>query len=589
MPRYSDELVNEIFSQNDIVDYVSQYVKLKKNGRDYTGLCPFHKEKSPSFHVNQEKQLFHCFGCGAGGNLVQFVMKSEGLDFVEALKLMADRAGIILPDEDNISDDKAYQKKKQIYSMNKAAARLYFETLTAKEEGKIGLDYFKERKILPATIRKYGLGYAPDAFDYLKNHMNKIGFSDEDLLDAGLCVTKNGKVYDKFRGRVMFPIIDLRGNVIAFGGRIINAEEKDGYKPPKYLNSAETPVFNKGKNLFSLNLAKKDSAVQCILCEGYMDVISVYQAGVTNIVATLGTALTENQAKLLMKYSQEIILCYDSDEAGQAATKRGIEIINSVGGRCRVMYLKGSKDPDEYIKNNGIELFKKAIKDALPSTEYLIRTQKKQYDLDNPDGKTMFIHKAAEILVGVRSAVEIDAYVKKISDETEISKDAIYAELKKIRSNDKISGNAVKQVKMPVKGKASPIDNKIASAEKRLLGLVIDSKKAYLKVKDEFSPSDYSEGPLRKLAEMIYNCYETGDNFDPPLIINKFDEKDADFVSQIFCNIEMYKDEDNTLKQLINNIKIEKISIELEKATNENNVIKVKELLTKRLELEGNK
>ena len=589
MPRYSDELINEIFSQNDIVDYVSQYVKLRKNGRDYTGLCPFHKEKSPSFHVNQEKQLFHCFGCGAGGNLVQFVMRSEGLDFVEALKLMADRAGIILPDEDNIADDKAYQKKKLIYSMNKAAARLYFETLTTLEEGKVGIEYFKERKITPATIRKYGLGYAPDSFDYLKKHMNKLGFNDDDLLEAGLCVTKNGKIYDKFRGRAMFPIIDLRGNVIAFGGRIINAEERDGYKPPKYLNSAETPVFNKGKNLFSLNLAKQFSNAQCILCEGYMDVISVYQAGVPNIVATLGTALTENQAKLLMKYSAEIILCYDSDDAGQAATRRGIEIINSVGGRCRVMRLKGAKDPDEYIKNSGIELFKKAMKDALPSTEYLIRNLKSQYDVDNPDGKIMFIHGAAEVLASLQSAVEIDAYVKKVSDETEVSKDAIYAELKKIRSNDKIGTNTVRQVKMQSKDKPVFVDNRITNAEKRLLGLIIDSKKAYLKAKEEFLPQDYSEGPLQELAKMVYSCYETGETIDPPLIINKFKDKDADFVSQIFCNIETYKDEDNTLKQLINSIKAEKISVELEKATNENDVVKVKELLTRRLELEGNK
>ena len=589
MPRYSDELINEIFSQNDIVDYVSQYVKLKKNGRDYTGLCPFHKEKSPSFHVNQEKQLFHCFGCGVGGNLVQFVMRSEGLDFVEAVKLMADRAGIALPDEDNAVDDVIYQKKKRIYSMNKAAAKYYFETLTAKEEGKSGLEYFMNRKILPATIRKYGLGYAPDSFDYLKKYMNKLGFTNDELIEAGLCVTKNDKIYDKFRSRVIFPIIDLRGNVIAFGGRIINQEERDGYKPPKYLNSAETLVFNKGRNLFSLNLAKKDSDNQCILCEGYMDVISVYQAGVPNIVATLGTALTENQAKLLMKYTNEIVLCYDSDEAGQAATRRGIDVINSVGGRCRVMRLKGAKDPDEYIKSNGIELFKKAIKDSLPSTEYLVTTLKTKYDLDNPDGKILFIHGAAEILSGVQSAVEIDAYVKKISDETEISKDAIYAELKKIRANDKKSDFSNRQIKSISKERSSPVLTKTIHAEQRLLGLIIDNKNAYLKVKEEFSPDDFSEGPLRTLAEIVYNCYDTGENIDPPLIINKFKEQDADFVSQIFCNIETYKDENNTLKQLVNNIKIEKISIELEKATNENDIMKVKELLSRRLELEGNK
>lgn len=589
MPRYSDELINEIFSQNDIVDYVSQYVKLKKNGHDYTGLCPFHKEKSPSFHVNGEKQLFHCFGCGAGGNLVQFVMRSEGLDFVEALKLMAERAGIMLPDDDNPADDKLYQKKKQIYSMNKAAARFYFETLTSKDEGKTGLEYFKERKILPATIRKYGLGYAPESFDYLKNYMNKIGFTDDELLEAGLCVTKNGKVYDKFRGRVMFPIIDLRGNVIAFGGRIINTEEKDGYRPPKYLNSAETPVFNKGKNLFSLNLAKKDSSGSCILCEGYMDVISVYQAGIINIVATLGTALTENQAKLLMKYTSEIILCYDSDDAGNAATRRGIEIINSVGGRCRVMRLKGAKDPDEYIKNNGLDLFKKAVRDALPSTEYLIAAAKSQYDIDNPDGKVMFINEAAKILSELKNAVEIDVYVKKISDETEISKDAIYAELKKIRSTDKKGQTFIRPPKTAYTKGNNMIDGKIIKAEKQLLGLIIESKKAYEKVKEVFSPDDYSSEVLKRLAKIVYNTYEAGEMIDPPLIINEFKEQDADFVSQIFCNLETYKDEDNTLNQLINNIKIEKISTEIEKATNENDVLKVKELLTLKLKLEGNK
>lgn len=589
MPRYSDELINEIFSQSDIVDYVSQYVKLRKNGRDYTGLCPFHKEKSPSFHVNQDKQLFHCFGCGEGGNLVQFVMKSEGLDFVEALKLMADRAGIILPDEDSVVDDKAYQLKKRIYSMNKLAARFFYDTLTSVESGKIALEYFTTRKISPQTINKYGLGYAPDSFDALKNYMNSQGFRDDELLEAGLCVTKNGKVYDKFRGRVMFPIIDLRGNVIAFGGRIITDAEKDGYKPPKYLNSAETPVFNKGKNLFSLNLAKKDSSARCILCEGYMDVISVYQAGVTNIVATLGTALTENQAKLLMKYTNEILLCYDSDEAGQAATKRAIEIVNSVGGRCRVMRLKNAKDPDEYIKANGIDLFKKAIDNALPSTEYLIKILKTRYDLENPDGKTLFINSAAEILSTLTSAVEIDAYVNKISDETQVSKEAIYSEIKKLRAKDNQPQTTYQKVKAYSSKKEQIVDNKSISAQRRLLGLIIDSKKVYLRVKDEFPPKEFTGDVLQRLAEIIYSCYETGKTIEPPLIINEFDGKDADFVSKIFCNIETYTDEDNAVTQLVKSIKLEKINMELEEATNENNVMRLKELLDAKLELEGNK
>lgn len=587
MPRYSDELINEIFAQNDIVDYVSQYVRLRKNGRDYTGLCPFHKEKSPSFHVNQDKQLFHCFGCGAGGNLVQFVMRSEGLDFVEALKLMADRAGIILPEDDNIVDDKLYQKKKRIYSMNKTAARLYYETLTKEEAGKPGLKYFLERQISANTITKYGLGYAPDSFDFLKQHMNKLGFSDDELIEAGLCVTKNDKVYDKFRGRVMFPIIDLRGNVIAFGGRIIDASEKDGYKPPKYLNSAETPVFNKGKNLFSLNLAKKSGQPQCILCEGYMDVISVYQAGVTNIVATLGTALTENQAKLLMKYTGEIFLCYDSDEAGQAATKRAIGIINSVGGKCRVMRLKGAKDPDEYIKMNGIDLFKRAIKEALGSTEYLIRNARAGYNLDNPDGKILFVQEAAGILSQIQNAIEVDAYVKKISDETEISKDAIYAELKKRKVN--VGQDSIRAVKY-IKQDTGQIEiTKTIEAERRLLSLIIENKGVYRKVKDEFSPSDFSTDTLKHLAELVYSCYENNESIEPAIIINKFSGNETDFVSQIFCNLEKYDNEETTVTQLAARIKLDKIEAEIQKAQNEGDIVKIRELLNLRIELEGKK
>lgn len=589
MPRYSDELVNEIFAQNDIVDYVSQYVKLRKNGRDYTGLCPFHKEKSPSFHVNQDKQLFHCFGCGAGGNLVQFVMRSEGLDFVEALKLMADRVGIILPEDDNVVDDKLYEKKKRIYSMNKTAARFYYETLTREEDGKVGLEYFAERKISKNTITKYGLGYAPDSFDYLKKYMNKLGFSDSELLESGLCVSKNDKIYDKFRGRVMFPIIDLRGNVIAFGGRIINAAEKDGYKPPKYLNSAETPVFNKGKNLFSLNLAKKADSKQCILCEGYMDVISVFQAGVENIVATLGTALTENQAKLLMKYTGEILLCYDSDEAGQTATKRAISIINSVGGKCRVMRLKGAKDPDEYIKNNGIELFKKAMAEALHSTEYLLGLLKSKYDLDNPDGKIMFVQEAAGVLSEIVNAIEVDAYIKKISDETEISKDAIYAELKKLKHNFKSNNSQIKKVQASGVTRKSEENSKTVEAERRLLGLIIDKKSVYKKVKEELSPSAYSTDVLRRLAELVYFCHEKDEKIEPAIIINRFSGEDADFVSQIFCNLETYDDEDTTVMQLVNNIKLNKLDDELKKAQNENDIVKIGELLNLRYELEGKK
>lgn len=395
MPYYPDEIVNDVFAENDIVDYVSMHVNLKKTGRDYSGLCPFHKEKSPSFHVSGEKQLFHCFGCGASGNLVQFVMRMEGLDFVEALKLLAERAGIQLPEDNGQNNSNSSSIKKKIYEMNRLSARFFYENLVKHPEGKSALSYFTERKISKKTMISYGLGFARDSYTALHDFLATQGYSNEEMLSAGLVVLREDKIYDKFRNRVMFPIIDLRGNIIGFGGRIMGeAKTQSGLKLPKYLNTAETPVFNKGKNLFSLNLAKKSSSVSIILVEGYMDVISVFQAGITNVVATLGTALTENQAKLLMKYCNEILICYDSDEAGQKATIRAIEIINSVGGRSKVIKLKNSKDPDEYIKNYGAAAFASDVSDAVASTAYRIGLLKQKYSLDSPEGKSLFISEA---------------------------------------------------------------------------------------------------------------------------------------------------------------------------------------------------
>ena len=293
--RISDDIISKICDENDIIDYVSQYVQLKKSGRDYSGLCPFHNEKTPSFHVSREKQLFHCFGCGASGNLVQFVMRTENLDFVDALHLLADRAGIIIPESGGRVSDEEHEKKKRILEMNKTAARFFYTCLKDKNIGAAAQQYFQKRHIPWKTITVYGLGYAPPARDALIKQLMAKGYKAEEILNAGLAVSRNGKLCDKFRDRVMFPIIDVRGNVIGFGGRVMhNNKEVNGYAIPKYLNSPETPVFDKGRNLFSLNLAKNSSEQDIILCEGYMDVISVYQAGVHNIVATLGTAITEN-------------------------------------------------------------------------------------------------------------------------------------------------------------------------------------------------------------------------------------------------------------------------------------------------------
>lgn len=574
MPRYSDDVIQEVFAKNDIVDYVSQYVKLQKRGRDFSGLCPFHHEKSPSFHVSQEKQLFHCFGCGASGNLVQFVMKAENLDFVEALKTLADRAGIILPEQSDAYDKQRNETRRRIYEMNALAGRFYYNCLTRSQEGRDGLKYFYGRGITPKTITTYGLGYAPDGYDVMIGYMRSRGYSDAQIVEAGLAGESGGRIYDRFRGRVMFPIIDLRGNVIGFGGRIIGDKtDKNGNKPAKYLNSAQTPVFDKGRNLFSLNFAKNTKETSMILCEGYMDVISTYQAGVENIVATLGTALTENQARLLMRYCSEIIICYDSDEAGRKAAVRAVDIINGAGGKSRVMRLKGAKDPDEFIKKNGVEAFRMAVGRAAPSTEFKLSLIKGRYDLSSTEGKVRFAGDAAEALAGIKDAVEVDAYIKRVSDETEISKDAIYSELKKKTAQQKAAAEIRGSLRTaaPQRDEPSAVgtagDTKQLEAERRLLYLASREKKLFRAVKEQFDADDFSDGVNRTAARLIFNAWESGAQPDPAVILNAFSGNDIQEASKIFYNMEIYSDDSATVNELIKNIKISRIDAQILKET----------------------
>ena len=579
MPRYSDQLINEVIGENDIVDYISQYVRLKSTGRDYTGLCPFHKEKSPSFHVNRDKQVFHCFGCGAGGGLMQFVMRIEGLDFVEALKLLADRAGIVLPEDGDIKQDNAkHYLKQRIYEINKLSARFFYDTLTKTPEGKTGLDYLLARNLSPKTITSFGLGYSPDKYDALLGHLRSKGFSDKELIESGVVISSNGKIFDRFAGRIIFPIIDLRGNVIGFGGRILNDKPRaDGKKPAKYLNTSNTPVFDKGRNLFSLNLAKKSNDNKLILCEGYMDVISVYQAGITNIVATLGTALTENQAKLLLKYCKEIYLCYDSDEAGQKATRRAIDIINSVGGKARVIEMAGAKDPDEYIKANGVEMFKSLIDNAPSSSEYLIRNARRMYNLDTEEGKIGYVSNAVDSLKGVRDDIEVDAYINKISKESGISVDAIYAEhRKKAVEYDKEKNRVYKTPNVNVISAARNRTNiKIEETEILLLSLCSKGKKLYKIISSEIKTGEYSSDILNKISEYIYSSFENGATPEFSGIMNTLSEEEMPVASKVFCLDEEYGDAEHAAKELIITIKREKIEQELAGETNPARIVEL--------------
>ena len=588
--RINSELITEICAENDIVDYVSRYSALKKAGRDYMGLCPFHNEKSPSFHVNREKQLFHCFGCGASGNLPQFVMRTENLDFIEAIKLMAERVGIEISDNDSF-DDKTHEQRKLILEMNKLAARFFYESLKNETIGATARKYLFERKITKQTIITYGMGYAPKSKFSLVGHLKAKGYTEEQMVMASLAVERDGTVIDKFRDRVMFPIIDIRGNVIGFGGRIMhNNKEINGFKIPKYLNSSDTPLFDKGKNLFSMNLAKNAKANQLILCEGYMDVISVYQSGITNIVATLGTAITENQAKLMLRYTSEIVICYDSDDAGKKAALRAIEIITKAGGRAKVIRLNGAKDPDEYIGKFGVESFKNAVKKAVPSTEFRISLIKKEYDTTLPDEKIKFISAAADILKSVADAVEVDVYIKKLAEENDISMEAIYSEYKKKVLGNKEEKPVFKPQKVQDKTKDEDdklVSKKLIEMQKRILSLIAASKKLYLMVKDSIRVEDYSTKTYRMLAKTIYDIYEKGEKPEESMLLNQFSDNE-DMIREatsVFYNMEVYDADEATVKDLLRGIELEKLNLQI---AAEADLVRLSELIKKRTKLEEN-
>lgn len=578
--RISDDMISQICDENDIIDYVSQYVQLKKSGRDYSGLCPFHNEKSPSFHVSQEKQLFHCFGCGASGNLIQFVMRTENLDFVDSLNVLADRVGIVIPDTDGGFNDESHEKKKRLLEMNKVSARFFYDCLKDKNIGEKAQQYFVNRNIPWKMVTVYGLGYAPDSRDALLKYLAEQGFKTEEAVAGGLAVSRDGKIYDKFRDRIIFPIIDVRGNIIGFGGRIMHDnKEINGYKIPKYLNSPETLVFDKGKNLFSLNLAKNAKSSEMLLCEGYMDVISVYQVGVKNIVATLGTAITESQAKLMLRYANEILICYDSDEAGIKATIKAIDIIANAGGRSRVIRLKNAKDPDEYINKNGVEKFKEAIKKAIPSTEFKISLIKNQYDTTSTDGKILFIDEVVDVFAKLKDAVEIDAYITKVAEDTGISRDAI---LSKYRERTSKSGFKVVPPKNEYQKKAErrkrenirelKATNSLLEAEKRLLGLISQSKKLYKISSKQIDENDFSTEVYRKLAKSIYDSYKNGESPEPAMILNAFRGDEISEASEVFYNLEIYSGDEETVKELLYTIKLEKLDMRINAEENAANL-----------------
>ena len=415
---FPDQFILELKQNNPIDSIMSSYASLIRRGRNSVCLCPFHSEKSPSCTVYLESQSFYCFGCGAGGDVITFIMKIENLDYPEAVKFLADRAGMTLPE--NSESSQFSHIKSRVLEMNRTAARYFYDTLTRSSDGEKGRRYFAERQLSSATITKYGLGYAPDDWYRLANFMRSKGYSEEELVIANLCGRgKKGGIYDQFRDRVMFPIIDLRGNVVAFGGRTIDGNG------PKYLNTSDTPVFKKSRNLFSMNFAKRSEEKRLILAEGYMDVISINQAGFENVVATLGTALTEEQARLMSHYADEIIIAYDSDGAGQNATHKAINLLSEVGVRTRIIRMEGAKDPDEYIKNFGALRFRQLLDKSGGAVEFELEKCRSGLDTDTNEGKAEYLKRCVKFLAGVSSPIEREIYIGKLADENSVHKEML--------------------------------------------------------------------------------------------------------------------------------------------------------------------
>ena len=507
MIRYSDELIDEIKNNNDIVDVVSQYVHLKRSGRNYFGLCPFHNEKSPSFAVSPDKQIFHCFGCGVGGNVIHFISKIEGINFRESLELLAERANITLPKLESIGDNKTQELKDKIYQINKTAAYFYHENLY-KPTAKMAQDYVKKRKLNNATLKEFLIGYSGN-FNELYNFLKSKGFSDEAILASDL-VNRNdrGQYIDRFRHRLMFPIQDVRGRIIAFGGRVLDDSK------PKYVNSPENLVYSKGRHLFGLYNAKKHDTKKILIVEGYMDVISLHQRGITNVVASLGTAMTEAQGRLLRRSSEQIILGYDADGAGQEAIMRGLDILKNLGCDVRVLQISGAKDPDEYVTKYGPEKLKKCIDDAISLVEFKVRVLKRTLNLENTADKIKFLNEVAKILARVENSMEQEIYIEKISKDYDISKEALYSEIKKIlypkNANSKILEKRNIQYNM-VKKEDTKISEARLKRENTIIAmLLMSNSNVYSKIKNKIKPEDFRSEKNKKILEKVYAEYEKG-------------------------------------------------------------------------------
>ncbi len=571
-----NETIQQIIEKADIVDVVSKYVSLKRNGNSTVGLCPFHNEKTPSFHVSSSKQLYHCFGCGEGGTVINFVMKAENLDFVEAVKFLGDMYGVRV--DETVYDDKQARRRKRLYEINKDAAKFFYATL-GTPDGKEGLNYFLSRGLSKEIITKFGLGFAPNSWDKLKNHLKAKGYTDYEMVDAGLVSTKDKRTFDRFRNRVMFPIMDVRGNVIAFGGRVLDDSK------PKYLNTSETPVFDKSANLYALNISKKSNSKTFVVVEGYMDVITLHQHGVDTAVASLGTALTSNHAKLLKKYADSVVLCYDSDEAGKTAAMRAVEIFSKYDIKTKVITLKGAKDPDEYCKKFGVSRFFEVINGAQDPILYKIGNLKAKYDISIPDQKAEFIKEAAGEIANFPSEIDREIYAKEIATQFDISYDAVNSQIRYKLAVNKKKNNRKEQTKVIADLKQRAVINKDGSlllkeAEKKLLNLMFYDNKVFKYVKENFDFSNFSTVLYKEVAEKTENMIKDKKELQESELLLEFPENSGE-ISEILSREIKAEDKMFAARQILQTINNFRKKAEITRLAKSGDIEGVQKLLNK--------
>ena len=576
MVRYSDEIIEEVRQTNDIVDIISQYVRLKRSGRNFFGLCPFHNEKSPSFSVSPDKQIFHCFGCGVGGNVFTFLTKIEGIGFVEAVQMLAERSNIQLPTLESRGDTAKELLKAKVYKVNEFAAEYYHENLY-KPQSKIAQEYIKKRKLSNETLKSFKIGFS-GRFDELYKELKKQGFEEKEILESGL-VNRNdrGQYIDRYRNRLMFPICDVRGRVIAFGGRVLDDSK------PKYINSPENVVYSKGRNLFGLNVAKKGDIKKILIVEGYMDVISLHQRGITNVVAPLGTALTQQQGWLLRKSSEQIILSFDSDEAGLTAKLRALDILQDMGCDIRVLQMDGAKDPDEYIIKYGNARFNNLVEKALSVIEFKVKVLKSDLNLENTNDKIKFLNEIAKLISKVNNTMEREVYIEKISKEYDISKEAIYAEVNKLAYAGSKGEKILERTKPVIAHKKVEV-NEVSETVKRRENTIISillmgDLNIFGIIRQNINVDDFKDNINKKIIEKLYEEFLNG-NSNINAIIDKLETEEQSHITEIMADDYEIEDVEKAIDDIIQSYEKEKLN---------NRKFEILELLERNTEQESKK